>query len=265
MPPSTSARLWRLGALIVALTVVPLAHPAATAAVDPPPTAAVDLSEDMAPIQVAEVAEGVLPPALSGDSAVAAASVEPIQPGQGFTPWQVGVPNFGGYRFQLVEGTPESVRPWLQAVADQLSAMTSVAFSVDPGTVARPAGSATNLFATGPADPSTWGVIRVLMPSDNLSPCGTLSFIPAGIVGCGGPDDVSFRGARTHVRGNIWLATGLRLGTASLQAETTAHEAGHAIGLAHHDSNFEGVSQLMNSTVSGSAPPGRCGTRLSQR
>ena len=273
MAPPPAARPALLLAVAVAVAAPFLALSPTGAAADPPPPAPpIDLSADMAPIDVVEITEGPVPPALAGEgatatsAATAAASVEPIQPGPafGFAVFSTGVPNFGAYRFQLVDGTPEVVRSWMQAVADQLTSLTSIQFSVDPGTVPRWAGYGSDLFPTSPSDATTWGVIRVIS-FDSLSPCGTLN---SSVVGCGGPDDIFFRGAQTHVRGSIWLSPSLLTAPAALQGETAAHEAGHALGLHHYppqgsgfNTTFEGVTQLMNASVSATPPPGRCGTR----
>jgi hypothetical protein len=221
----------------------------------------VDLGSDMAPVDNAEIPASELPAGLDGGDTRAAGLVDPIQPGDGWTAWPggTGVRNYGPYRIQLVDGTPEQVRGWVQSVAAQLTALTNIPYVVEPGFVARPPGYATELFATAPSDSSTWGFIRVLM-FDNQSPCGPLAFLPSGTVGCGGPDSVSAGGSRAYVRGSVWLATGLQLGSASLQAETTAHEIGHAVGLAHHEPDYQGVRQLMYPVVSSSPPPGSCGT-----
>jgi hypothetical protein len=265
LPPLAMRSRWALPAALAAIALV-ATLPSGTVSAHPPgPAAPVDLAHDMAPIDVVEVTGEAVPPVVAGgDDATAAASVEPIQPGQGFTPIFTGVPNFGGYRFQLVAGTPEVVRSWMQSVADQLTALTSVQFSVEAGTAPRWAGYAGDLFDTPASDPATWGVIRVLL-FDNQSPCeGDLSPAPTGAVGCGGPDDVVHRGVQTHVRGSIWLATGLTtpFTPPDLPFETAAHEAGHVLGLSHHDPSYEGVPQLMNPFVAGVPPLGRCGTRF---
>jgi hypothetical protein len=258
-PPSAIRARRFLPAALAATSVIALLPPVSASGDPAPPAPPVDLTHDMAPIDVVEITDGTGPPVVAGEGAHAAASVEPIQPGQGFTPWLAGVPNFGGYRFQLVAGTPEVVRSWMQSVADQLTALTSVQFSVEAGTVARWAGYGGDLFDTNASNSATWGVIRVLL-FDNQSPCGELV---DGLVGCGGPDDVLYRGTRTHIRGSIWLSTDLLGAPAALQGETAAHEVGHVLGLSHHDAPWDGISrQLMNSEVSITPPPGRCGTRF---
>jgi hypothetical protein len=259
--PHRSRRVAAL-AIVLAATAIPLAGQRVSAGEPEPPSAHnVDLSHDMAPIQIAEVPPDAVPPGLVSIDHRAAASVEPIQPGQGFSVF-ASVPNFGAYRFQLVDGTPEVVRGWMQSVANQLTTLTHIGFSVDPGFVARPANYASNLFATPPSDPSTWGIIRVLVA--NESPCGSLAepllLLFPWRVGCGGPDAVTSGGAPVaFVRGDIWLSPGLTApGREALQAETAAHES----GLAHFDTNYEGMKQLMHSSVTDPPPvPGRCGTR----
>jgi hypothetical protein len=200
--------------------------------------------------------------------------VEQINPdgSDGFLPFRPRSFAYGAYRFQLVasgsDGNIETLRTAIAGAAAQLTTITNIQFSVDPGQVPRPSDVQRFSQGCGPSNArasgfqcslfgdtdETVGVIRITL--SNGSPCGPLvsSSTTHGTIGCGGPESVELGGTTYHLRGNVWLSPSVQGANAGLAPVVIAHEIGHAIGLDHFDGRFtllggEPVRQLMNSGV----------------
>lgn len=175
----------------------------------------------------------------------------------GFLPFDRTASGFGAYRFQLVssndDGDVEALRTVIEGVAAELTAVTQIAFSVDPGQVPRPA--SVQRFPAGwcgsyPGHGCSFfddtdlsiGVIRIGFSYG--SPCGALisSGTTNGVVGCGGPESArTADGGTFHVRGNVWLSASLADANAAIAPLVVAHEVGHALGLAHYSPVYTDV------------------------
>lgn len=132
------------------------------------------------------------------------------------------------------EGNIETYRAKLQQTANQINALSGMVVQVAAGTVPGPP----NPLNIDPPD----GEIYVVISSS--SGCGTLS---GGTLGCGGPRggdyiDGSFR----STSGVVWLSPTMQT---KCQQPVTSHEVGHALGLAHYDAKYLGVSQVMKSAT----------------
>jgi hypothetical protein len=201
--------------------------------------------------------------------------VERLRPdgSSGFLPFRTPTDSFGAYRMQLVssdEGDVEVVRSAVATAAAELTQLTGITFTVDPGQTPRPTsvsrfppgwcGTATgyrcSLFADGDA---SLGVIRVTISGG--SPCGALVSAGSrqGTVGCGGPESATGSDGIHHLRGNVWLSPSLADANATNALAVVAHEIAHAMGLDHFQPAFTAVAgagpvrQLMFPALHGDA------------
>jgi hypothetical protein len=171
------------------------------------------------------------------------ADVTPLPDGAGYAILD-GVTGYARQSYVIrLAATPEveRLRPSAELAARTISAETGLSVTVAPGQIADRA----------PAD----GEIVVRVTSS--SPCGTLT--SPGISGCGGPRTL---GARI-TRGDVWIAP--EVGCDGRVVSTVAHELGHAFGLDHYSSEYQGLRQLMFPTTASGAPDFRAGDRAGLR
>lgn len=181
------------------------------------------------------VEDGLEPPPPGQPSRVARPEVS----GAGFTTFEAGA----GYVFvnpdaltiRLVstsEGDVERVRAALQSVVGQVRSISGVSLTVASGTVPDVAG---DLLP---------GTDEIVVSVDSTSPCGGSPLL----LGCGGPRnivDLPDSGIRVIHGGRVWIMPrALDLPAPDL-GSVIAHEIGHALGLDHFASPFEGAVQVM--------------------
>jgi hypothetical protein len=133
------------------------------------------------------------------------------------------------------DATAEALRPYVVAAAAAVETITGADLVVAPGT-------------TKATEAATAEILVDVTPD---SPCGPLGTF--GTVGCGGPswwydglgdDNLISTGA-------IWITPEWQtLGEADRQG-LVSHELGHALGLGHYTSDFEGFTQLMYPSLQG--------------
>lgn len=149
--------------------------------------------------------------------------------GNGFAVIDGFAGNRGSYTIRLVDSAGiESLRPGLELAAARLADHTGGYFVVAPGTTT----------ATEPVS----GEILVVVSS--TSPCG------GNWAGCAGPRSAEFdpvAGQWFLVTGKVWIhPTALTYSQVNRQ-HLLEHEIGHALGLLHYDSLYEGRYQVMHS------------------
>jgi hypothetical protein len=174
----------------------------------------------------------------SGDQSVASS---PAFTGAGFTtlpsPYtDSNLRDRSSYTLRLVangQGNVETMRAAVQAAASEVAASSGVAITVAAGTVPD---------TTPDREPVTG---EILLSIDSSPPC------PPPVAGCGGPRILTFHPysqAGIVEGGRVWIDPQVVGYTTAQRQHVVDHELGHALGLGHHDADFNGQRQVMHSS-----------------
>jgi hypothetical protein len=191
------------------------------------------MSTDIAPIPITSGTSGL---GALGDQSAASS---PAFTGAGFTtlPSPYADSNLRdrpAYTLRLVangQGDVATMRAAAQAAASDVAASSGVGIFVAAGTVPD----------TNPDREPAAG--EILLSIDATTPC------TPPIAGCGGPRIITFHSysrAGMVEGGRIWIDPQVVNYTAAQRQHVVSHELGHALGLGHHDADFDGQRQVMH-------------------
>lgn len=177
------------------------------------------------------------------DRPAARLDVAPAVVGPGYTTYDAytGYPELRtrqSYTLRLVangEGDVEAMRAAVQLAAANVAAAGGASVTVAPGTLS----STDPNLAPAPGE--------ILLRVSNANPCDAT--LPAN-AGCGGPVLTYRQSDRATVvqSGRIWFKPFTTTYSPSSKNHLVAHELGHALGLRHHDAQYQGLDQVMHST-----------------